>query len=137
MVQRVIQLKCYCNEYPWGKQGSQSAAARIASKTPGTDFKIDQSKSYAEMYVPSIRSQVCILTSLRWYGTYPELPAYVLDSGENLQDVINKSPYELLGRRVIQKFGLDLPYLPKVLSIAKALPLQLHPVSILPLNPLH
>ncbi|KAK7704757.1 hypothetical protein SLS57_010381 [Botryosphaeria dothidea] len=111
MVQRVIQLKCYCNEYPWGKQGSQSAAARIASKTPGTDFKIDESKPYAEM----------------WYGTYPELPAYVLDSGENLQDVINKSPDELLGRRVIQKFGLDLPYLPKVLSIAKALPLQLHP----------
>lgn len=111
MVQRVIQLKCYCNEYPWGKQGSQSAAARIASKTPGTDFKIDESEPYAEM----------------WYGTYPELPAYVLDSGENLQDVINKSPDELLGRRVIQKFGLDLPYLPKVLSIAKALPLQLHP----------
>ncbi|EKG11164.1 Mannose-6-phosphate isomerase type I [Macrophomina phaseolina MS6] len=111
MAQKVVQLKCYCNEYPWGKQGSQSAAARVASKTPGTDFKIDESKPYAEM----------------WYGTYPELPAYVLESGENLQDYINKNPDELLGKRVIQKFGHDLPYLPKVLSIAKALPLQLHP----------
>lgn len=49
MPQSVIQLKCYCNEYPWGKQGSQSAAARIASKTPGTEFQIDESKPYAEM----------------------------------------------------------------------------------------
>ncbi|OJD31799.1 phosphomannose isomerase type i [Diplodia corticola] len=111
MAPKAVQLKCYCNEYPWGKQGSQSVAARLASKTPGTDFKLDENKPYAEM----------------WYGTYPELPAYVLETGENLQDFINKTPDELMGTIVIQKFGQDLPYLPKVLSIAKALPLQLHP----------
>ncbi|KKY28783.1 putative mannose-6-phosphate isomerase [Diplodia seriata] len=111
MAPKAVQLKCYCNEYPWGKQGSQSVAARLASKTPGTDFKLDESKPYAEM----------------WYGTYPDLPAYVLETGENLQDFINKTPDELLGKTVIQRFGQDLPYLPKVLSIAKALPLQLHP----------
>ncbi|KAK0639996.1 putative mannose-6-phosphate isomerase [Lasiodiplodia hormozganensis] len=111
MSQKVVQLKCHCNEYPWGKQGSQSVAARLAAKTPGTDFKLDESKPYAEM----------------WYGTYPDLPAYVLETGENLQDFINKNPDQLLGKTVVQKFGQDLPYLPKVLSIAKALPLQLHP----------
>lgn len=51
MSQKVVQLKCYCNEYPWGKQGSQSVAARLAAKTPGTDFKLDESKPYAEMYL--------------------------------------------------------------------------------------
>lgn len=62
-------------------------------------------------------------------GTYPTLPSYVLETDENLQDVLDKHPDELIGRNVMKKFGhTKLPYLPKVLSIAKALPLQLHPV---------
>jgi mannose-6-phosphate isomerase len=62
-------------------------------------------------------------------GTYPELPSYVLETREDLQDVLDKHPKELIGENVIKKFGhTKLPYLPKVLSIAKALPLQLHPV---------
>jgi len=63
-----------------------------------------------------------------WFGTYPELPSYVLSTGENLQDVINDHAEELFGSNVLKKFGhKDLPFLPKVLSIEKALPLQLHP----------
>lgn len=112
MVQKVHQLKCNCNTYDWGKQGSKSLAATLCSKTPGTDFKIDEQSPYAEM----------------WMGTYPDLPSYVLESGEDLQDVLDKSPKELIGQQVIEKFNhTKLPYLPKVLSIAKALPLQLHP----------
>lgn len=62
-------------------------------------------------------------------GTYPDLPSFVLATGENLQDVIDKYPTELFGETVLREFGnKDLPFLPKVLSIAKALPLQLHPV---------
>jgi mannose-6-phosphate isomerase len=63
----------------------------------------------------------------RWMGTYPELPSYVLETGEDLQDVIDKNAKELMGENVIRKFNdTKIPYLPKVLSIAKALPLQLH-----------
>jgi hypothetical protein len=62
-------------------------------------------------------------------GTYPELPSYVLETGEDLQDVLDKNWEDLIGQNVAKKFGhTKLPYLPKVLSIAKALPLQLHPV---------
>ncbi|KAF2185259.1 mannose-6-phosphate isomerase [Zopfia rhizophila CBS 207.26] len=112
MVEKVLQLKCNCNQFPWGKQGSNSLAARLCSKTPGTDFKIDEDKPYAEM----------------WMGTYPELPSYVLATGEDLQDVLDKNADHLIGTTVIKKFNhTKLPYLPKVLSIAKALPLQLHP----------
>jgi mannose-6-phosphate isomerase len=69
-------------------------------------------------------------------GTYPELPSYVLETGEDLQDVIDKHPDELIGKTVTQKFNhTKLPYLPKVLSIAKALPLQLHPVRSLQHQP--
>jgi len=112
MVEKVLQLKCGCNEYPWGKQGSKSLAASLCAKTPGTDFKIDENTPYAEM----------------WMGTYPDLPSYVLETGEDLQKVIDKHPDELLGKNIAEKFNhTKLPYLPKVLSIAKALPLQLHP----------
>jgi mannose-6-phosphate isomerase len=62
-------------------------------------------------------------------GTYPELPSYVLETGEDLQDVLDKNVDELIGQKVVGKFNHSkIPYLPKVLSIAKALPLQLHPV---------
>ncbi|KAF2689738.1 RmlC-like cupin [Lentithecium fluviatile CBS 122367] len=94
-----------------GKQGSNSLAATLCSKTPGTDFEIDEDTPYAEM----------------WMGTYPELPSYVLETGEDLQDVLNKNFSELIGQNVVKKFNYSkIPYLPKVLSIAKALPLQVH-----------
>ncbi|KAK4507108.1 hypothetical protein PRZ48_000842 [Zasmidium cellare] len=118
-IQPAYRLKCSCNQYPWGKQGSESISARLCEKQPGwdgdgpqEDFKIDENNAYAEM----------------WMGTYPVLPSYVADTGEDLQDVIDRHPKELLGEEVIKKFGHSkLPYLPKVLSISKALPLQLHP----------
>ncbi|KAF1977836.1 mannose-6-phosphate isomerase [Bimuria novae-zelandiae CBS 107.79] len=112
MVEKVIQLKCKCNEYPWGRQGPNSLAAKLCAKTPGTDFKIDENTPYSEM----------------WMGTYPELPSYVLETGEDLQDVLDKNAEDLIGKHTISKFNhTKIPYLPKVLSIAKALPLQLHP----------
>lgn len=118
-VEPAYALKTSCNQYPWGKQGSHSVAARLCAKQTGwdgdgpqTDFKLDESKPYAEM----------------WMGTYPTLPSYVVASGEDLQDLLDRHPKELLGEQCIKKFGHSkLPYLPKVLSIAKALPLQLHP----------
>lgn len=68
-------------------------------------------------------------------GTYPELPSYILETGEDLQDVLDKNPDELIGKNTVKKFNrTKIPYLPKVLSIAKALPLQLHPVNIPSLN---
>ncbi|KAI9820683.1 MAG: hypothetical protein M1827_005052 [Pycnora praestabilis] len=111
MAGSVIQLRCSCNNYPWGKKGKESLAARYCSQTPGTDFKIDENTEYAEM----------------WMGTYPDTPSYVLSSNEDLQDVLNANKEKLLGKGILKSFGSDLPFLPKILSIAKALPLQIHP----------
>jgi len=110
MSDSVIQLKCNCNNYPWGKVGKQSLAARLCEKT-NPDFKLDDGKEYSEM----------------WMGTYPELPSYSLKTGEDLQDILNNNQEKLIGKKVVDKFGADLPFLPKILSIAKALPLQIHP----------
>lgn len=111
MTNAVFQLSCQCNNYPWGKKGQQSLAAKLCEKTGGTGFKLDDSKEYAEM----------------WMGDYPDLPAKSLETGEKLQTIIEQNKQKLLGKKCIDKFGGHLPFLPKILSIQKALPLQIHP----------
>jgi len=114
----VFQLQCSCNNYPWGKKGSESLAAKLSAKTPGVNFEIDNQKEYSEM----------------WMGDYPELPSKVLETGEELKSVIEKNPEKLLGKKCIEEFGAQLPFLPKILSIQKALPLQIHPNKELATN---
>lgn len=100
-----------CNQnYPWGRRGTDSLAATLCSKTPNTGFKIED-KEYAEM----------------WMGDYPVLPAKSLKTGEELQKIVDENKEQLLGKTCISKFGGVVPFLPKILSIAKALPLQIHP----------
>jgi mannose-6-phosphate isomerase len=98
MSSSIIQLECQCNNYPWGKTGKDSLAARYAAATPGRHFKLDESKEYAEM----------------WMGTYPTIPSLVLSSGEDLQKHINANKEKLIGKSILNKFGADLPFLPKV-----------------------
>ncbi|KAK2625813.1 hypothetical protein QTJ16_005125 [Diplocarpon rosae] len=111
MPSSIIQLECQCNNYPWGKKGKESLAARYAAATPGGHFKLDESKEYAE----------------QWMGTYPTTPSLILSSRQDLQEHLNANKEALIGKSVLSKFGADLPFLPKILSIAKALPLQIHP----------
>merc|ERR1712093_717843 len=111
MTSSIIQLECQCNNYPWGKKGKDSVAARYAAATPGGSFELDEKKEYAE----------------QWMGTYPTTPSLVLSTGKDLQEHLNANKEALIGKPILSKFGADLPYLPKILSIAKALPLQIHP----------
>ena len=46
-------------------------------------------------------------------GTYPTNPSYVLSTGELLSDYIKKNP-QLIGKSVLDRFGPEIPYLPKV-----------------------
>ena len=96
--------------YPWGRVGESSLSARLCSKTPDTGFKIED-KPYAEM----------------WMGDYPVQPAKSLKTGEDLHKIVDEDKERLLGKNVMGKFGGVLPFLPKILSIEKALELQIHP----------
>ena len=100
-VDSVFQLQCSCNNYLWGKRGSESLAARLCAKTPGTGFKIEDDREYSEM----------------WMGDYPELPAKSLETGEELHSIIDRNKEKLLGKRCINEFGAVLPYLPKVWNL--------------------
>ena len=78
-----------------------------------------------------------------WMGDYPVLPAKALKSGEELHKIVDDNKEQLLGKTCMEKFGGVVPFLPKVyfllsavkcllkasqiLSISKALPLQIHP----------
>ncbi|KAJ5175201.1 uncharacterized protein N7482_001078 [Penicillium canariense] len=109
MADAVVQLRCGVKNDGWGKKGKASAAAQLWSKTPGNPG-IDESKTYSEM----------------WMGTYPSNPSYLLSTGEQLGDYLKKNP-QLVGKSVKDRYGPEVPFLPKILSFSKALPLQIHP----------
>lgn len=98
MAPSVFQLSGTCNNYPWGKKGKQSLAAQLCAKTPGLDFTVKEDEFYSEM----------------WFGDYPDFPARKLDTGELLKDVIDANKEQLLGKKVIQHYDAQLPFLPKV-----------------------
>jgi mannose-6-phosphate isomerase len=102
MTDSVFQLNCQCNNYPWGKKGQESLAARLCAKTPGNGFEIENDKNYSEM----------------WMGDYPTLPAKSLSTGEELHTIIDQDKEKLLGRNCMEKFGGELPFLPKVSHVS-------------------
>jgi len=108
-----IRLRCAVQPYPYGRKGSASAAARYAAATPENNFTIKEDQPYGEI----------------WMGDHPNGPAHAIPSNKPLADLIAASPEEYLTPAVYKKFHNDphLPFLFKVLSFEKALPLQAHP----------
>ncbi|GAA5926896.1 uncharacterized protein JCM15063_000399 [Sporobolomyces koalae] len=105
----VFELVCGAQSYDWGKLGKdQSKVSHFAQGLP--NFEYDEEKPYAEL----------------WMGTHPSCPSTLLKSGEDLKQYLSAHP-ELLGNKVVDKFGKDLPFLFKVLAIRKALSIQAHP----------
>lgn len=45
----IFRLKGGLQQYDWGKTGSSSVAARLASNAIGGDFRINEQESYAEV----------------------------------------------------------------------------------------
>ncbi|EJC97908.1 mannose-6-phosphate isomerase [Fomitiporia mediterranea MF3/22] len=117
----IFRLKASIQEYEWGKPGSSSLVAKYANAAVGDEYKVEDTKHYAEI----------------WMGTHKNGPASVWNSPDiTLHGLIMASPRVFLGARLTTptftqdaKFphSTDVPFLFKILSIAKALPLQAHP----------
>ncbi|KAL8123882.1 hypothetical protein AgCh_011761 [Apium graveolens] len=114
---RLQRLRCSVQNYDWGRVGHESAAAKLFEKNSG--LQIDGSKCYAEL----------------WMGTHPSGPSFVVKEEEllghdnkdaSLKSWIERNP-GVLGDKVFDKWNTNLPFLFKVLSIAKALSIQAHP----------
>jgi len=52
-------------------------------------------------------------TAQLWMGTHPSCPSTLIDNGKDLKQYLKDHP-ELLGKKVVDKFGDDLPFLFKV-----------------------
>ncbi|XP_070158372.1 mannose-6-phosphate isomerase isoform X3 [Polyergus mexicanus] len=104
-----MELKCAIQTYNWGKHGMDSIVATLM-KSANADFVVDEQKTYAEL----------------WMGTHENGPSYLKDIDVPLQKYIQENT-KVLGSDTIQMFGSNLPFLFKVLSINKALSIQVHP----------
>ncbi|KAL5524428.1 hypothetical protein ACEPAF_9568 [Sanghuangporus sanghuang] len=122
----IFRLKGSIQEYDWGKSGSSSLVAKFAHAAAGQDFEVSDSRNYAEI----------------WMGTHKKGPSVLWDDAQiSLHGLIMSSPRSFLGARLTgpsfdqkhfvgdAKFShtTDVPFLFKILSISKALPLQAHP----------
>lgn len=109
-----MELKYSLQIYDWGKIGLKSKVAQLLKAAGGT---VDEGKHYAEL----------------WLGTHPSGPSYISadnsDEFENLDFWIQKNP-SFLGKEVSSKFNAKLPFLLKVLSVNKALSIQMHPSKV-------
>ncbi|KAF5194996.1 Mannose-6-phosphate isomerase, partial [Thalictrum thalictroides] len=109
-----LKLRCSVKHYDWGKIGQQSEVARLFSLNSGLEIEAD--KPYAEL----------------WMGTHESGPSFVVESGKTdaeyitLNTWISENP-SVLGEKVVKVWGNNLPFLFKVLSVAKALSIQAHP----------
>ncbi|KAK9276546.1 hypothetical protein L1049_006080 [Liquidambar formosana] len=117
---KVVRLRCSVQNYDWGIVGKASQVARLCSLNSGSGIVHHPHKPYAEF----------------WVGTHESGPSFVVRSRENgglvgsesvsLQSWILENP-DVLGDKVLKKWGCDLPFLFKVLSVEKALSIQAHP----------
>ncbi|OVA04969.1 Mannose-6-phosphate isomerase [Macleaya cordata] len=113
-------LRCAVQNYDWGKIGEESEVARLFSLNSRMGIEVD--KPYAEF----------------WMGTHDSGPSFVVETWHEtgnsssdsesvtLKSWISENP-RVLGDKVVEKWGHDLPFLFKVLSVAKALSIQAHP----------
>ena len=64
-----------------------------------------------------------------WMGAHPASPsrAVLADGEAPLDQLIAAEPEAMLGRDVVARFGRSLPYLLKLVAVAKPLSLQVHP----------
>lgn len=107
-----MEIETAIQKYDWGKRGKDSLVAKLYQNLH-QDFRIDDDVPYSEL----------------WMGTHPNGPSLVRVTGQPLSEYIAENP-ECLGKEARKAFGDQLPYLFKVLSINKALSIQVHPNKV-------
>lgn len=116
---KLKRLRCSVQNYNWGRRGEESRVAKLFALNSGSEADVE--RPYAEF----------------WMGTHESGPSFLLPTGcdnggsktsqdVTLKDWIACNP-DVLGDKVVAEWGCDLPFLFKVLSIAKPLSIQAHP----------
>jgi len=103
----IMPLRCAAQNYAWGRPACES---EVAGLVEASGEALDAGARYAEL----------------WMGTHPSAPSTLRD-GSSLREWVRANPTEAMGEKVAARFGDDLPYLFKVLSVQTALSIQAHP----------
>lgn len=103
--EKLQRLQCSVQNYDWGLLGRDSQVARLFALNSGSRFEPE--KPYAEL----------------WMGTHDSGPSFLVDNRENgvvdgsefvtLKSWLSRNP-NVLGDKVLKKWGCDLPFLFKV-----------------------
>lgn len=103
---KIYKLIPSVQNYSWGRVGDNSLLAAFLES-------VDANKPYAEL----------------WFGAHKKAPAQVLlaDQLISLDQLVETRAEEILGQGPARKFSNRLPFLFKLLSIAKPLSIQAHP----------
>lgn len=120
----LVQLKPFLQPFPYGRDGQQSWAAQYALATPSLKAEVEKdggikdSQPYGEIWLGS---------------THQNGPCFVEGKNQSLKELIQLDPEYYLGPKLLadeqmsSQYKNNLPYLFKVLSFDKPLPLQCHP----------
>ncbi len=100
-------LKNKIQNYAWGTKNEEAFISQLLGTVAEKDLP------YAEL----------------WIGAHPKAPSEIMDGEKSylLSDIIESYPAEVMGKKVTDKFGSNLPFLLKVLSANTALSIQAHP----------
>jgi mannose-6-phosphate isomerase len=103
-----LKLKCQVQHYFWGRHFPESLIPKLIGCTSA-----DNTLPFAEL----------------WIGAHRSAPAFVELPERNvgLDQLIHEHANEILGDAVFKRYGADLPFMLKVLSIGHPLSIQAHP----------
>lgn len=111
----MLRLECGYQQYAWGKVGSKSKVAKMIGKAD------DATGRYAEL----------------WIGTHPSKPARLHGTASTLKEALSSQQRAAMGISLLgtdgaaaeyaKKYGADIPFLLKILSVDTALSVQAHP----------
>ncbi|OMH84288.1 Mannose-6-phosphate isomerase [Zancudomyces culisetae] len=111
-MKEVFRITCGLQHYHWGKLGEDSKVYQLIKDELAENEKDLEKKHFAEL----------------WMGTHQSGSSYLYnDKKVSLKEYILANPEEALGEGVLNKFGQDLPFLYKILSVNAALSIQAHP----------
>ncbi|CAN1122579.1 Mannose-6-phosphate isomerase 2 [Linum perenne] len=117
---RLRRLRCSVQHYDWGKLGKDSLVGRVCAFNSGSQIQFN--RPYAEFWMGIHDSGPSFVLDTRIIGNGAAIDTHAL----SLKDWIAHNP-SVLGDKVLDKWGSDLPFLFKILSVGKALSIQAHP----------
>lgn len=116
----ILKLRCSVKNYDWGRIGSESSVAQLYSKNSGKE--IDEGLAYAEFWMGTHNSGPSFVVSpvdkgiLTGKGEVINGSALDNKKGEfmSLKEWIERNPRKVVGDKVFNQWGPNLPFLFKV-----------------------